>query len=1560
MYSNADLTQHLQQSSVIQSKSKVIAEWNLNIFENIDVIGNYFYRPSASSLAANPTYLNLTSTFVKETENTSIKYYYGGTDYDTVLDGIYDNDGLTPITFLSQNNRQKSLMSLEDCFKRFRPRSGINKWRYFADKKLPLSNENMYGRPRYYVADSQDNFKYWSAAKQIVNPANSTELVNLGVSYNVSGSYFIDDAAPFVKYKNKIPANRIVLKVQTNVGSINEGSFRTAENKVYDDPFYSGSAVNYKSTPLVWKLEKLDEANNWITIYEITSGSPSDVFPVDGYVELAYGITNIPFQYQDNFKLLGTASSTYSLPNLSSEQEGSAYILKSTESSVGSLYIWNKTSWDSPITPTYGWYLNTQTQNNTQQYISNLSLSSAPNFKSGSNTIYREFDYINGIRFSVTKMLNNNSALDLIELSPRLAADITDYTIGYSIKKSASDIGITGIPVGQLLASTGQISLFDYNQVFNENNTQSLLNVYSDEAKTELLLSFVSKNLQLKFYETISQVPSTGNVFKDYTIPIKTMYSDGFPQYNNANREINLNLRDLFFYFESIMAPELMMQNKPLSVIIATLLDNIGFSNYIFKRGLDTSGNVESDPVIPYFFVPPSKTIVQVLNDLAQSTQTAMFFDEDNNFVCMTKGFLVPESTAVRTTDITLYGNDITTSNKPNIIDIKSENNDIYNDGKVVYRNRYVQKEVSSLTQVSQLDKDRRWRYKPVLLWEVSGEESTKSINEQLSTQSNYTLSAIPLAADITSELPYVDVNGNIRNNIIEFGDGVYYLSRYNGYFYANGEIIKYDAVEYNVTGTGNVWIQSVEEYQRYFANIPFAGQMYPTGRIRIYVEPYYTSSGLIDKTKPYKDTLSVPVSFVGATTTSSANSQLGIRENSKPTDRGAIFKHGRGQFGTKITNHYASISSNATWKKDNIYSVATDSQYLFKKDSTISATTSIPVSSITSKTGTVNTTIKNYLGEAKYNVKTGKYDLINDSIQASALVFNGTTFTDAKNAQSSINLIVSDLSQFASKFDTFGSRLRIIGTQKSNNTLQSPSGSFDLYSVTDTNKSKPSSIGGSSGGICFFVDKEQQGYYYEIVALTDSNPSTATATSADGIYNMFFYKMVKYEFKKAGNVSGNATSTTLEATSNSSIKSIEGFEDATLGSYVYLSGQTTTSQNGYYVVTNVGASGVSGSKWKLQKTNGLLKPISLYDGFLPIVVDDGLFTGQGRSSDEKTPTVYDIAIQVEKNLNNDKSRTFYVMFNNNTIGTAIDRDPLPMIQNIGTFIRGSSKLMFENIFAINTSVDNSDIIQNINSIFTTPQTNLDMNKYALSGIVQSTFLNSIGSSEDTKSLYYEEFGTIMREMSYFNIRFDKAYPALFSMIAPTFSSKGYIVSDYKSNAYGAEFLIFNATDTLLKLDATSGNYLRILGVSFTQESTHDLTVDEYYSKQSDLSNYDGVIEGTSPSTYKQQYIDIKNNRITYGTKSFTIDSPYIQNYDTAYNIMDWVINKLKKPRKSIGVDIFGLPILQLGDIVQISHKSTDSGITEINPSSKFVVYSIDHTKDGTGLSSLIYLSEVV
>ena len=232
--------------------------------------------------------------------------------------------------------------------------------------------------------------------------------------------------------------------------------------------------------------------------------------------------------------------------------------------------------------------------------------------------------------------------------------------------------------------------------------------------------------------------------------------------------------------------------------------------------------------------------------------------------------------------------------------------------------------------------------------------------------------------------------------------------------------------------------------------------------------------------------------------------------------------------------------------------------------------------------------------------------------------------------------------------------------------------------------------------------------------------------------------------------------------------------------------------------------------------------PIKIWEGLGNIIVDDGKFTGQYRMVSEQNPTVYDIGIEYE---DIGSIRRFYIYMNGSLLKTVVDEDPLPVYNNMALFVRGSSRVMFENIYALaNNYTQNTQFALDtpVNSIFDEEiNANESFRKYAMSGVIQSTYLSGLSATQSPKySMYFEEFGTIMRECAYFNIKYDKAYPALYAKIAPTINGvKGYSVSGFMSGSYGADFLIFNCIDKNLNLDDTTGNYLRILGLPVSSRS---------------------------------------------------------------------------------------------------------------------------------------------
>lgn len=1645
MFKNTDLENELKYSHTIDSAQAVFVEWNLNQSYNISKVGNYRYRPGTTDSNYGAIRYTYESTDPVNTETGFKGYYTGATDSDTVVEAGFD-DSDKPAYLIAPKEKIAMLYSLDDCFRQNRPRSGINKLLYlgitggssgysqYIDslvtyKETPdhvgyLATSNIARRPRYYMASRYDDFKYWTSYRtEVVDNVTQEYGVALNVGTGgINQSYYIYDSAPFVVYNDKVPANRIAVKMQTNVGDINNGPYRVGSNASVADPLY-GEAN--KTVPKRWAIQTLNENNEWVQAISFDESSMrSDSTPIigtDGQVEIEYGLV-IPELYQSVFTYAGEILSLSMLPEAA--PYGYAYLYKTSDTDRGMLYVNDGSSWQSFV-PEYSWKLSELDITKNTSMIKKLS--NPDYFIDNSTTTFREFQFVYGMRIVLDTMNKVNSTFDLIEFSPRLVADITDKTVSFSVNKTLADLGTHSMPTGNLLASTGSISIFDEDLAFNENN------VFDDLTNTGSIISqYSNSRLKFLFYDIVKNVNSY-----DYYIPIKSLYSERIPQVTDTAALINIDLRDLFYYLESKKAPELLLTNVSLSYAITVLLDNIGFSNYVFKRT-----EQDEELIIPFFFVGTDQNIAEALQGLAVSSQSAIFFDEYNNLVVMSKNYLLP-SVDGRPTDLVFYGQEEVEESLvalPNIINVASVEKPVFNGGEINYTTRYIQKTIGSIAQAPYIDDYKTFIYKPVLLWEVAGKELAKTINESASQPSGYALSAMPLKTTLVAEQPTYD-GINIFNNILDFGESIYWLGNYSGYFYANGEVIRYDAVEYSVAGVGNVWIKNNQEYQQYFAKLRFNGKMYPTGRVRIYT-----------------------------------NIQNDV-----------VKEHGRGQFGTTVVEHTAGIEAGSSWESDSNVraSIQNAKEYLFNTNVNLSYPNNTGIeeagnSSIvngnvyTSQSYAIKSTrngiIKNFMANTNITEDEANYykSVRSGSVQTSALVFNGPSLPaeiDPANFVTYVYKPMVDAQNNLVPYKHFGTRMRIIGRIESGtNQEQRPLNAFDIYSPSDLLSSDPEkqiSITGGSGGLSFGLNKDTNvGYYFEIAALSQTNISsynnnsnTANYTilrnpvvqSIDGVVTVTLETQHDFEVGVQVTISGlvddndkTASSTplngeylvteissdrkmfrynigtSLTTTASTGGTVIRDLDKDTLISdiffYKVVSGSTTAdiikksrtvttvtlttlrehslivgepiivadvdpALDGTYQITSVGPKTISyetstsgtiaeADLDPLGLVTGVNKvaiPEILWRGYSDINVDDGKFSTQSRLTTAEKTTVYDLAVEY---IDIGTTRQFYLYINNKQIAIVNDTNPLPAYNNMALFIRGGSRVMFENVYALadNFAENNARSLQlPVSKVFGDDVITESeaLKKYAISGIVQNTYLSGISSEAPPQySIFYDEFGTIMREAAYFNIKYDRAYPALYAQLAPTINRvRGYAVSGFLAGSYGAEFLIFNVIDKNLNLDDTSGNHLRIFGIAFTQNTTHNLKVDDFFKKNSNFT--DAFYNGTGNSgEYQQLYTDVLNSRNKYGRNDFVIDTQHVQTDAAADSMMDWVIRKTMAPRQTVGLTTMATQHLQLGDIVEINYKS--NGVDVVSPdTTRFVVYNIEYSKDSGSASTTVHLAEV-
>ena len=114
-----------------------------------------------------------------------------------------------------------------------------------------------------------------------------------------------------------------------------------------------------------------------------------------------------------------------------------------------------------------------------------------------------------------------------------------------------------------------------------------------------------------------------------------------------------------------------------------------------------------------------------------------------------------------------------------------------------------------------------------------------------------------------------------------------------------------------------------------------------------------------------------------------------------------------------------------------------------------------------------------------------------------------------------------------------------------------------------------------------------------------------------------------------------------------------------------------------------------------------------------------------------------------------------------------------------------------------------------------------------------------------------------------------------------------------------------------------------------------------------------------SPLVEQSKYDEIKLSRMVYGNNDFTLDTPYIQTQDDANELMNWIVDKIMKPKQLIGVNIFPNPAIQLGDIVTIDYKDSNNINLVASDNLRFVVYNIQYSRNTNGPEMTLYLVEV-
>jgi len=186
-------------------------------------------------------------------------------------------------------------------------------------------------------------------------------------------------------------------------------------------------------------------------------------------------------------------------------------------------------------------------------------------------------------------------------------------------------------------------------------------------------------------------------------------------------------------------------------------------------------------------------------------------------------------------------------------------------------------------------------------------------------------------------------------------------------------------------------------------------------------------------------------------------------------------------------------------------------------------------------------------------------------------------------------------------------------------------------------------------------------------------------------------------------------------------------------------------------------------------------------------------------------------------------------------------------------------------------------------------------------------------NSPTDKVAYLEEFGTVAREIRYVKANFNQ--PAAIPLYASTGTNKFASILGTKFSNHSAEIFVINNASSFIPLQAAENKFF-VLG------NYVDITAQHEYTETT-TSDYTTLEPATFQSTWIQSEADAKS-------------------------LFNWIKLQWSKQQQSINMEIFGNPVIEVGDIVTVNYPKND-----LNGTQKFLVTNVNSNFDG-GLSTSI------
>lgn len=225
---------------------------------------------------------------------------------------------------------------------------------------------------------------------------------------------------------------------------------------------------------------------------------------------------------------------------------------------------------------------------------------------------------------------SESNRMQIIEISPRLEIDVSNLTQSVTINKSL-DADNSQVPIASLNSNDASITLSGIPTFIAPNDTVPIFSNQSNYLKT-LLKGMLTRNVKfyINFYAEYGFDADIGDTdYPTYNtyIPGGILYSDSWTE--NDIDTVEVQLFDVARYLQSTPVPDYVANTKPIFDVITNILDLSGFTDYDYDS-LYNACNNRSVPMDVAFYYCNSKetTIAAALSEIFLSYQIGAYIDE--------------------------------------------------------------------------------------------------------------------------------------------------------------------------------------------------------------------------------------------------------------------------------------------------------------------------------------------------------------------------------------------------------------------------------------------------------------------------------------------------------------------------------------------------------------------------------------------------------------------------------------------------------------------------------------------------------------------------------------------------------------------------------------------------------------------------------------------------------------------------------------------------------------------------------------------------------------------